>query len=343
MAIFTPKRKTSSGTETVQFPISSINGLSTELNAKLSLSGGTMTGNLKWSGSTALPETTSPSYLVCIDAFAEGGTTKWASIANVKTALGVPSTYAGSASAGGSATSAVKLDTSAGSATQPVYFSGGKPVATTYTLGASVPSGAKFTDTDTGATNVAVSGSGNAVTTASYDASTRKLTLTKGTTFLTNVTATAGSNINSVGTPSVTASTSNGVTTLTFNYLKGATGATGNTGATGSQGIQGYGWVTSVSRTAFTEANWTTYGTVGHTENWSDTSSIRNNCRVGDIFTIVGTATDTGNAHVLFYRSTNASGNLAGTCIGHSIANRGAAGATGSTGVGIKSITITEA
>ena len=40
--------------------------------------------------------------------------------------------YAGSSSAGGSATSAVKLDTSsAGSTTQPVYFSGGKPVACT--------------------------------------------------------------------------------------------------------------------------------------------------------------------------------------------------------------------
>lgn len=58
--------------------------------------------------------------------------------------------YAGSASAGGSATSAVKLDTAtAGSATQPVYFSGGKPVATTYTLGKSVPADAKFTDTNT--------------------------------------------------------------------------------------------------------------------------------------------------------------------------------------------------
>ena len=55
--------------------------------------------------------------------------------------------YAGSSSAGGSATSAVKLDSSAGSATQPVYFSGGKPVKTTYTLGKSVPSDAKFTDT----------------------------------------------------------------------------------------------------------------------------------------------------------------------------------------------------
>lgn len=58
--------------------------------------------------------------------------------------------YAGSSSAGGSATSAAKLDTaSAGSATQPTYFSGGKPVACSYTLGKSVPSNAVFTDTNT--------------------------------------------------------------------------------------------------------------------------------------------------------------------------------------------------
>lgn len=57
--------------------------------------------------------------------------------------------YAGSGSAGGSATSAVKLDSSAGSATQPVYFKDGKPVATTYALNKTVPSDAKFTDTNT--------------------------------------------------------------------------------------------------------------------------------------------------------------------------------------------------
>lgn len=55
--------------------------------------------------------------------------------------------YAGSASAGGSATSAVKLDTAtAGSATKPVYFSGGKPVACTYELKKTVPADAVFTD-----------------------------------------------------------------------------------------------------------------------------------------------------------------------------------------------------
>ena len=55
--------------------------------------------------------------------------------------------YAGSSSAGGSATSAVKLDTSAaGSSTKPVYFNGGKPVACTYSLNKTVPADAVFTD-----------------------------------------------------------------------------------------------------------------------------------------------------------------------------------------------------
>lgn len=55
--------------------------------------------------------------------------------------------YAGSSTAGGAANSANKLNTDAGSATQPVYFSNGVPVKTTHTLEASVPSDAKFTDT----------------------------------------------------------------------------------------------------------------------------------------------------------------------------------------------------
>ena len=39
----------------------------------------------------------------------------------------------------GSASSAAALTSNAGSSTQPVYFSGGKPVACSYTLGKSVP------------------------------------------------------------------------------------------------------------------------------------------------------------------------------------------------------------
>lgn len=56
-------------------------------------------------------------------------------------------TFKGSLS--GNASSATALTSSAGSTTQPVYFSGGKPVACSYTLGKSVPADAKFTDTNT--------------------------------------------------------------------------------------------------------------------------------------------------------------------------------------------------
>lgn len=49
----------------------------------------------------------------------------------------------------------------------------------------------------------------------------------------------SGSDINTVGTPSVTASTNNSNTILTFHQLKGAKGDKGDTGDTGPQGPQG--------------------------------------------------------------------------------------------------------
>lgn len=55
--------------------------------------------------------------------------------------------YAGSSSAGGAANSAIKLTTSAGSASTPVYFSNGAPAACAYQLNKTVPSNAVFTDT----------------------------------------------------------------------------------------------------------------------------------------------------------------------------------------------------
>ena len=63
-------------------------------------------------------------------------------------ALASDTKYAGASTAGGSATSAAKLDTStAGSATQPCYFSSGVPSGCTYSLNKTVPSDAVFTDT----------------------------------------------------------------------------------------------------------------------------------------------------------------------------------------------------
>lgn len=110
--------------------------------------------------------------------------------------------YAGSSSVGGSATSAVKLDTStAGSATQPVYFTNGKPSACTYTLAKSVPSNAVFTDTNT-----------------TYSAGTA-LSLS-GTTFNHSNYATAGT----AGTSSATSGSTLAVPYITVNAQGHVTG-----------------------------------------------------------------------------------------------------------------------
>lgn len=96
-------------------------------------------------------------------------------------------------------------------------------------------------------------------------------------------------------------------------------------------GELGFGFVASVERNGnFSEAEWNdTYGKPGHNETWVNTSSIRNGCRVGDIFQVIGYASDTLNMHTAYYRSTTASDNLTGTCISHSVATRGQQGLPG--------------
>lgn len=112
-------------------------------------------------------------------------------------------------------------------------------------------------------------------------------------------------------------------------------------GAKGAIGLQGYGLVAHVTRENNTENWWNVYGEVEHTESWDNTASIRNNCRVGDIFAVVGTASDTGNSHIAYYRSDTASGDLHGVCISHTVTPRGAKGDKGDTGKGVKSTEIT--
>lgn len=67
-------------------------------------------------------------------------------------------------------------------------------------------SGNTISATDTGATSVETGGTGNAVTAASYDSSTRKLTLTKGTSFLTSHQAIKTLNTNNTATQTANAS-----------------------------------------------------------------------------------------------------------------------------------------
>ena len=86
--------------------------------------------------------------LNCCDGVTSNIQTQIDALDDAKSDTGHTHNYAGSSSAGGAATSANKLNTNAGSATQPVYFSNGVPVATTYALNKTVPSDAVFTDTN---------------------------------------------------------------------------------------------------------------------------------------------------------------------------------------------------
>ena len=103
-------------------------------------------------------------------------------------AAGHTHNYAGSGSAGGSANSAVKLDSNAGSSVQPVYFSGGKPVAIGYTISSSVPANAKFTDTTYGVASSSSNGLMSSTDKTKLDDFSRVISINK------NQFATAGHN-----------------------------------------------------------------------------------------------------------------------------------------------------
>ena len=112
------------------------------------LAGGTMTGPLIIQGNAAdkplkVKGITGASGSEDGELYLQYGVNKAIMLGNV----GAYNISADGGSYSGKAASATALTTSAGSATQPVYFSSGKPVACTYTLAKSVPADAKFTDT----------------------------------------------------------------------------------------------------------------------------------------------------------------------------------------------------
>lgn len=123
------------------------------------------------------------------------------------TALPGNTKYAGSSTQGGAATSAEKLTNTSniGNTNQPVYFTAsGVPDAISYTIGKSVPSNAKFTDTHY--TTHLYAGSGTAANAATANGNT-KLTIVDNTTTRDSVT------IKGTGGTTVT-SDANGVVTI---------------------------------------------------------------------------------------------------------------------------------
>ena len=166
--------------------------------------------------------------------------------------------YAGSATAGGSANSAVKLDTAtAGSATQPVYFADGKPVATTYMLNKTVPADAVFTDTNTHYASKNVVGP----STATANTTTA---LTNGNVYLNSVengAVTSAHKISGSGATTVTTDTSGNIivssTNTTYSSLKNPYALTVSLNGT-SQGAYDGSAAKSINVTASSVGAYTT-------------------------------------------------------------------------------------
>ena len=133
---------------------------------------------------------------------------------NGKSASGHTHNYAGSSSAGGAATSANKLNTNAGNSTTPVYFEGGVPKALSYTIAKSVPSDAKFTDTNTHYASSTVT-AGSATGTSNSTTA-----LTNGNVYLNHIEnggVKSSHKISGSGATTVTADTSGNITIKSTN------------------------------------------------------------------------------------------------------------------------------
>ena len=104
----------------------------------------------------------------------------------------------------------------------------------------------------------------------------------------------------------------------------GSKGSQGKQGIQGPTGSAGYSIVANVVRgNEYPESTWQNYGITGKLVSWSNTSDKRCGCRENDVFTVTGRASDTRNAHLLFFRSTTAWGDLCGVCIGHTFVESG--------------------
>jgi hypothetical protein len=215
----------------------------------LPLSGGTLSGDLNfsnsngaitWNSSTyhqriqTVDDSTANTNVFVFQQSSNSGTS-WTDLMTVQDNGNViATTFTGDLV--GNADTATALTSSAGSATQPVYFSSGKPVACTYTLGKSVPSSAVFTDTKVTAVGNHYTPSGGTTTSASGGTLTDITNSTSGVQVVTGVTKDAAGHvtgITSIALKSVNTNTDTKVTSTTTNpttattyYPTWVTGAT---------------------------------------------------------------------------------------------------------------------
>lgn len=177
----------------------------------LPLSGGTLSGNLNFSNSNGaitwnsatyqqriqtVDDSTADTNVFVFQQSSDSGSS-WVDLMSVQdNGNVVATTFTGNLV--GNADTATALTSSAGSATQPVYFSSGKPVACTYTLGKSVPSNAVFTDTKVTAVGNHYTPSGGTTTSASGGTLTDITNSTSGVQVVTGVTKDAAGHVTGV-------------------------------------------------------------------------------------------------------------------------------------------------
>lgn len=174
-------------------------------------------------------------------------------------AVGHEHNYAGSSIPGGAATSANKLNTDAGSDTNPVYFDSGKPTACKYSLNKTVPSNAVFTDTWRQLTGSTASSSGIAgyAPAPSAGANDRYLRCdgTWATPPNTNTDTQyhAGAGLTLSGT--TFSLSSSGVTSGSYGPSANVNGTNGTTISVPQITVDSYGRVTSVVNRTYTSVN----------------------------------------------------------------------------------------
>lgn len=155
--------------------------------------------------------------------------------------------------------SANKLNANAGSATQPIYFSGGKPTACTFSLGKSVPSNAVFTDTWKQLTGSTASDSGTAGYAPAPSAGANNRYLRCDGTWVvppdtnTDTKYSAGAGLSLSGTTFSLASS--GVTSGSYGPSSNVNGTNGTTISVPQITVDSYGRVTSIVNRTYTSVN----------------------------------------------------------------------------------------
>lgn len=157
------------------------------------------------------------------------------------------------------ATTATQLSSSAGSATNPIYFSNGKPTACTFSLNKTVPSNAVFTDTWKQLTGSTESASGTAgYAPAPSEGANNRYLRCDGTWVVppdtnTDTKYSAGAGLSLSGTTFSLASS--GVTSGSYGPSSNVNGTNGTTISVPQITVDSYGRVTSIVNRTYTSVN----------------------------------------------------------------------------------------